>query len=166
MLYEANMSVPIDLNSQLPDMQMALLEIEETFQKAEKSGGQFAILLVSIENLLIYNEISLEAGDEALRLLLNLFKAQLRESDFLARWRTMDEFVIILPSTSKEEALKIGAKIRVSVEQESLMWKYASYMSGGFVLYPDHGHTVNELIDSAEVALRRGKEVGRFGRFI
>jgi diguanylate cyclase (GGDEF)-like protein len=151
------MFAQVDPVSQLPNMRMAYLKLEETLQHAEESGEQFAILLFYCDDLRQYNMISLEAGDEALRLLVSIYKTQLRESDFLARWRTMDEFIFILPSTSKSEAQKIGIRICVTVEQASLSWKFHTTISGGIALYPDHGRTVHDLIDSAEVAISKGK---------
>jgi len=149
------MFAQVDPVSQLPNMRMAILKLEETLRHAEKSEEQFAILLFYCDNLRQYNEISFEAGDEANRLMGSVLKAQLREFDFLARWRTEDEFIFILPSTSKSEAQKIGTRICVSVEQASLSWKFGIYMSGGIAVYPDHGRTLQDLIDSAEAALQK-----------
>lgn len=161
MVDEANILAQTDPVSQLPNLRMAMLKMEEALSQAEKTGEPMAIMLFDGDNLRQYNEISYEAGDEAIRLMGSTLKAQLRGSDFLARWRTGDEFAFVLPNTNKDEALRIGTRVCVSVEQASLSWKFNTTMSGGIALYPYHGKTLAQLIDEAEKSLKRAKGHGK-----
>jgi diguanylate cyclase (GGDEF)-like protein len=161
MVDKADMLAQTDPVSQLPNLRIAMLNMEEAIKHAEATGESMAIMLFDGDNLRQFNEISFEAGDEAIRLLGSTLKAQLRESDFLARWRTGDEFVFILPSTSKVEAQKVGTRVCVSVEQASLSWKFHTTISGGIALYPTHARTLQELIVAAESALHKAKKQGK-----
>ena len=161
MVDEANILAQTDPVSQLPNLRMAMLNMEAALRKAEETGAPMAIMLFDGDNLRQYNDISYEAGDEAIRLMGSTLKAQLRETDFLARWRTGDEFAFILPSTNKEEALRIGTRVCVSMEQASLSWKFNTTMSGGIALYPYHGKTLAQVVDAAEESLKKAKKLGK-----
>jgi diguanylate cyclase (GGDEF)-like protein len=161
MVDEANILAQTDPVSQLPNLRMAMLNMEKSLRRAEESGEPMAIMLFDGDNLRQYNEISYEAGDEAIRSMGSTLKAQLRGDDFLARWRTGDEFAFILPATNKEEALRIGTRVCVSVEQASLSWKFNTTMSGGIALYPFHGKTLAELVNAAEASLKKAKTGGK-----
>jgi diguanylate cyclase (GGDEF)-like protein len=122
-------------------------------------GASFAVLLVDGDNLRGYNKISYAAGDEMLRQLSTLLQRALRDEDKLARWRMGDEFLILLPRVGMTEASHVADRLVQTVRESE--WLLPVTISIGIALYPDHGNSTESLIDSAELALSRAKELGK-----
>jgi len=150
-----------DSISQLPNMRAALNALDAAVNRARQIHEPLAILLIDGDNLRRYNQISYNAGDEAIRLLGRTLKSQLREADFIARWRTGDEFLIILPNTHGSLALQVGKRLCRAVELASLSWLFPSTISIGIAIFPEQGGTVQNLLDAAEQGLETAKQNGK-----
>jgi diguanylate cyclase (GGDEF)-like protein len=150
-----------DVVSQLPNLRMAMIVLENSLKQANDHKQPLAILMLDNDNLRLYNQISYEAGDEAIRLLGHVLKDQLRQTDFQARWRMGDEFLIILPDTTEEAAFQVGCRVCAAVEEASQSRLFPSTISGGIAIYPKHGPTLNDLLHSAEVGLKAAKKNGK-----
>jgi diguanylate cyclase (GGDEF)-like protein len=150
-----------DTISNLPNMKAALLQLEQTLQKSSASRTAFALLMIDGDNIRAYNSINYAAGDEMIRDMSAIFKQNLRLDDFVARWRTGDEFVVILPDTSVEDAKVIGERFRLAVKEASKGWLFPTTISIGIASYPKHGDKINSLIDAAESANKHAKEHGK-----
>jgi len=85
----------------------------------------------------------------------------LRPNDFVARWRSGDEFIVILPDTPKENARIISERFRQAVKEQSKEWKIPVTISIGVSNYPIDGINMNSLIDKVESANKRAKEQGK-----
>ncbi len=75
-----------------------------------------------------------------------------------------DEFAVIVDGEdAAERAQAIGAGILASAEQPILIHGRPTVVgtSAGLALFPDHGHTAEELFASADIALYAAKEGGR-----
>ena len=72
-----------------------------------------------------------------------------------------DEFIVILPSTTVEQAAIVGERLRAAVELASQGWLFPTSVSIGIAYYPKHGHTANQLVESAEKALSLAKMSGK-----
>lgn len=157
-----------DSVSQLPNMRAARIKLESQIQIAKETNVDLAIFLFDGDNLRRYNEISFEDGDEAIRLLGKTLSDNIRESDYVARWRTGDEFLVILPKTSINEAIIIGNNLCLSVQNASKEWKFPSTISGGGVIYPMDGDVINDLLELVEKRMKNAKRRGKnrivFGR--
>jgi diguanylate cyclase (GGDEF)-like protein len=158
---EANRLAQTDAVSQLPNLRVAMTTLESTLKEADEHQKPFAILLFDGDNLRKYNQVSFEAGDEAIRQLGSTLKNQIRQSDYIARWRTGDEFLVILPATDEDEALQIGNRMCQAVTQASRSWLFPSSISGGLAIYPAHGLTLQDLLHNAEKGLKTAKEGGK-----
>lgn len=84
-----------------------------------------------------------------------------RETDFVARYGG-DEFVIVLPETTAEQAMAIAERIRSYIEKYSFGASrgYEIYLTASFgvAAFPDHGQTPQELIQQADRAMYKAKE--------
>jgi len=147
--------------SGLPNTRAAMQELELTLAKSKRTKQPFAILLIDGDDLARYNEISYSAGDEMIRNLGATQSGQLRAGDFLARWRMGDEFLVIMPLISIDEARLVGERIRSAVEHESLSWPLPVTISAGLAAYPDHGKTLSDLLYHAEAAKDKAKLMGK-----
>lgn len=150
-----------DAISGLPNIKAALDHLEKALQNSITNHKSFSLLLIDGDNIRAYNSINYAAGDEMIRDMCAVFKSNLRPNDFVARWRSGDEFVVILPDTSSTGAKIIGDRFRVAVKEASQTWRFPVTISIGSASYPTHGEDVNSLIDKAESANKRAKDQGK-----
>jgi diguanylate cyclase (GGDEF)-like protein len=150
-----------DSVSHLPNMRAAFTELESTLYQAQHWNTGFAILLIDGDNLREYNHISYQAGDEAIHNIGKTLRQYLRDVDFLARWRTGDEFLAILPDTPLQEAVQIGERLCNGIRFASHEWFFLTTISIGVAVYPDHGNTIDDLLNTAEAALEIAKQTGK-----
>ena len=86
-------------------------------------------------------------------------------SDYLARYGG-EEFTIILPSTTKGEALAVAEKIRGRVERypftgRETQPKGCVTVSIGISTFPENGKDNASLMENADEALYQAKNSGR-----
>ena len=102
------------------------------------------------------------SGDEVLRTVASIIKAQLRESDIPARYGG-EEFAVLLPYTHIDEAKIVGERLRKAVEEASIQLDKLNInvtISMGLAeLTPDLSG--EELFKLADKALYEAKESGR-----
>jgi diguanylate cyclase (GGDEF)-like protein len=150
-----------DSVSHLPNMRAAFTELESTLYQAQQKGTGFALLLIDGDNLREYNRISYQAGDEVIHNIGKNLRQYLRDVDFLARWRTGDEFLAILPDIPLQEAVQIGERLCNGIRFASHEWFFLTTISIGVAVYPDHGETIDDLLNTAEAALEIAKQTGK-----
>ncbi len=76
-----------------------------------------SIIMIDVNGLKIINDAyGHNKGDEVLKKSAEILQNSVREEDLVARWGG-DEFVILLPSTNREEAVKIGRRIEQSCQE-------------------------------------------------
>jgi diguanylate cyclase (GGDEF)-like protein len=150
-----------DLISGLPNLKAAMLNMEQALKSSTADHRTFSLLMIDGDNIRLYNNINYAAGDEMIRDMSAVIKDNIRPNDFVARWRTGDEFVVILPDTSVEGAKIIGERFRLAVKEASQNWRFPTTISIGVASYPTHGDNINSLIDKAESANKRAKEQGK-----
>ncbi len=90
--------------------------MKRAIQQSQRNNDAFSILFIDGDNLRLYNDISYSAGDDMLRQLAQLLSQHLRPGDFISRWRVGDEFLVLLPGTTKEDAFVVAERLRSEVE--------------------------------------------------
>ena len=161
MLDDAQNASYLDSISGLPNMQAALLKMDKVLNDAISSNQPFSILLIDGDNLRLYNNISYAMGDEMIQNLSAVLSEKLRPGDFVARWRTGDEFIAVLPNTTSEGARIVGERFCSAVRETSQAWRFPASISTGISTYPKHGNNINALVDVAEGAMKHAKDEGK-----
>jgi diguanylate cyclase (GGDEF)-like protein/PAS domain S-box-containing protein len=102
------------------------------------------------------------AGDELLRELAALLKAQVRSRDTLARVGG-DEFAILMEHASLEKAVILAEKIRAAVEGFQFHWRSECLSIGVSIgVVPiGAGQSVVDMLNIADMACYRAKKAGR-----
>jgi diguanylate cyclase (GGDEF)-like protein len=96
-------------------------------------------------------------GDLCLKNLAVIASNNIREVDFLGRYGG-DEFIIVLPSLSENEAKFVAERFKNKVNENSNP-KFT--VSIGIATYPRDGQTVKELISVADKGLYKSKSKGK-----
>src|SRR3954464_9458586 len=105
-----------------------------------------------------------QVGDQLLMAAGKVIHANLRTMDIAARYGG-DEFVLLIPGASIEQATEIAARISAEFKQTSsalLKRPTPVSMSVGVATVKNHGPTgADQLVTLADQALYRAKEQGR-----
>jgi diguanylate cyclase (GGDEF)-like protein len=151
----------LDPVTQLPNSIAAEREMKRAIQQSQRTNEDFSILFIDGDNLRLYNDISYSAGDDMLKRLSELLLSHLRPGDFIARWRVGDEFLVLLPATTRDGAFLVAERLRSEVEAQAKLWEIPITISIGIATYPAHGTTGTELLLSVEKAAKYSKDQGK-----
>ena len=124
--------------------------------------AEFSLLLVDGDSLKTFNDmLGYEAADDYIRRLGALLVDNVRQVDRVARWRTGDEFMLILADTSRAEAVHVAERIRSAVEALSTTLPLPATVSIGIATCPSDAADPTSLIKAAESACHRAKRAGK-----
>lgn len=142
------------------------LRLREAVASLWKSGGRLSLLLADIDRFKAFNDTyGHGTGDTALGALGRALKESVKGRDTPARYGG-DEFAVILPDTTLDDALKTAEQIRARLASHELkdLKTGESYgpltLSLGVAQYR-LGEPIGELIQRADQALGRAKRAGR-----
>ncbi len=135
----------------------------EAYGSARHRQQPLSLLLIDADHFKTYNDqFGHPAGDVALQQLATLLKDGCRrEGDQAARYGG-EEFMLILPNTSQEAAQQMAQRLCDQVAQTNFPHRNLT-LSIGVATWPDHGvdASVNRLVEQADNALYRAKQLGR-----
>ncbi|MEA2015859.1 MAG: diguanylate cyclase [Actinomycetota bacterium] len=126
------------------------LYFEEELNRLDtKRQYPISIIIGDINGLkLINNAYGHDKGDEVLKKIARIFKSSLRHEDILSRWGG-DEFVIILPKTEQEHALKIIDRIKEKCTMQSTAIMPLN-ISMGFAVKKSSRAKIHSIVKEAE----------------
>jgi diguanylate cyclase (GGDEF)-like protein len=136
--------------------------LKEVLERAIKNNGQFSLIMFDIDKFKNINDkFGHQKGDMVLREICGVVKKNIRKEDTCGRYGG-EEFIIILPGVTKDDAQNIADKLRIKVERAKILGdKYPVTMSLGVAAYHEHGNIEQELIEKIDQALYVAKETGR-----
>jgi len=138
-------------------------KLEEEFARAARYAAPLAVLLVDLDRLKTVNDVyGHEAGNAALRAMGEVFREELRETDFAARFGG-DEFVALLPHQTAAEALVVAERLRLRLASRVWPWPQPLTLSIGVASMesPVQIQEPSMLLAAADAALYRSKRNGR-----
>ena len=140
--------------------------LREELDRAQRSGTPLSVIMADLDLLReINNAYGHLAGDAVLHGIAGVFQRQLRHTDVPARFGG-EEFAIVLPETTPQEAFEIAERIRRAVAEERFDVETSSEpiratVSFGVAGCPADGTDANELVHQADLAVYRAKLQGR-----
>ncbi|MGH9867230.1 MAG: diguanylate cyclase [Candidatus Polarisedimenticolia bacterium] len=141
------------------------LRLGHLIHQAQTSHASLSVILFDIDHFKKFNDTYGHlAGDEILKKVAALLRAQLRADDIPARYGG-EEFVVVLPNTSKEDAVTTAEKIRRAIESSAFPLANGHSacvtISGGVAALTVDGSSSQEVLSAADQALYLAKEQGR-----
>lgn len=141
-------------------------ELDRVVAAALKRGTSGALFFLDLDGFKYINDsLGHQAGDELLKGVAQLLKANVRGRDTVCRLGG-DEFAVILPEATREEAVAVANRILEAARRHKIVYNGHQMKvtpSIGIVLFPEHGVHSEELISHADVAMYQVKESGRNG---
>jgi two-component system chemotaxis family response regulator WspR len=142
--------------------------IATEWKRAIREQVAISVLMVDVDEFKRYNDsYGHLAGDDVLRQVAKSIQATVnRPTDLAARFGG-EEFVAVLPSTTRAGAHSIAEKMRAAIEalavphQASSCSGHVTVSVGGASMVPRRGEDYSLLIDAADAALYEAKRAGR-----
>lgn len=132
--------------------------------RAERRGTTAAILMADLDHFKRINDaFGHQVGDKALQIFSACVRDSLRKNDIFGRYGG-EEFIVFLPDTNHENAMKVAERIRKAIHDHPLPTpggKHQVTVSIGVASTQSCGLNVEKLIAAADIAAYESKQKGR-----
>ncbi|MCF7971959.1 MAG: diguanylate cyclase [Methylococcaceae bacterium] len=123
-------------------------------------GTQFCLIMFDIDHFKKINDtLGHAVGDEVLISVCHLINEELRGIDSLGRWGG-EEFFILLPSTTLQDAFQIAERCRIKISQHDFHIHQQITISLG-VLQSQNNIAMKDMMNKADEAMYLSKRNGR-----
>jgi len=141
------------------------LKIDERLSEEQKKVNRYmnyrcSVMMIDIDFFKTVNDTyGHQCGDDVLKQLAQLMRQSFRETDVYGRWGG-EEFMVIFPSTTINDAYVVAEKFRIKVEENIHIMDKPITVSIGLGLFMI-GESVDEMLARIDIALYDAKEHGR-----
>jgi diguanylate cyclase (GGDEF)-like protein/putative nucleotidyltransferase with HDIG domain len=134
--------------------------LSSEWKRSTRANRPFSLVLMDLDRFKFVNDFygHLE-GDVVLQRVGHILEQNCRRSDVVARYGG-DEFVILMPETTVEQARQLASKLRGWVASDPLLRDKNITASFGIAGFPVHGSTPQELIQVADSSMYLSKHQG------
>lgn len=141
--------------------------MDELIEKADRDKTTLAVAFGDIDNFKkVVDEYGHLLGSQVLKEIAHTISLCLTEKDILVKYGG-DEYVIILPDKSKEEAIDLVSVILQSIRDTKYLTSQSNPVtltaSFGIAMYPDDAKTKKELLLIADNSMYRIKKTQKDG---
>ncbi len=149
--------------TELPNHRALLSTLKQELERARRYDRPCSLLFLDLDHFKALNDgYGHAAGDTVLCAFAGVLSTTIRNMDTAGRWGG-EEFVVILPEATVEEALDIAERIRKAVSFFSFEISGGLHLtcSVGVACYPEHATDQDALITAADQAMYGAKRLGR-----
>jgi diguanylate cyclase (GGDEF)-like protein len=161
-LQQGARSAQHDVLTDLPNRLLLLDRLTLAIAHARRSGGRLALLFLDLDNFSQVNDaLGHAGGDAALRLAAKRMSTAVRDMDTVSR-HGGDEFLVLLPDVSREQAVMIADKLNAALGVPATMGAHVLRLAAsiGVSFFPDDGDEAAVLVERADMAMFRAKREG------
>jgi diguanylate cyclase (GGDEF)-like protein len=137
--------------------------LDKEMRRCEREERPLSLLLLDLDHFKQYNDRwGHTQGDEELRRVAAQVLKSIRTTDMAFRYGG-EEFAVLLPSCTKEQAAEVAEKIRTAVGAHGTRAGVLgrTTVSIGVATFPRDGRAARGLVDTADGALYAAKAAGR-----
>jgi diguanylate cyclase (GGDEF)-like protein len=134
--------------------------ITSEIKRCSRYGGVFSLIILDIDTLKPVNDTYGHlVGDEYIRQVGSIIQKAIRSTDRAFR-HGGDEFCILLPQTTADDATRVAERVRQQIASVTSKTGTPITCSLGVASWPTSGPDVNDLINAADTALYQAKRHG------
>jgi diguanylate cyclase len=152
-----------DVLTQLPNREAYNLHLTQEFERWQRYDRPLSLVVCDIDHFKRVNDTyGHQAGDKVLRIIARSIASRLRKTDFIARFGG-EEFVVLMPETSAEQAYAVIDHIRESIAECPFHFKEKPVtitLSFGVTAFAGENKP-DAVFARADKALYQAKEQGR-----
>ncbi len=140
--------------------------LHDEILRAQRKGHPVSLIMSDIDHFKKFNDtFGHQQGDIVLIYTAKLFRLNVREIDIACRYGG-EEYAVILPETSLEDAVMVAERLRKKIETYDFPGPNQGQtlkvtVSLGVSTFPIHAKGETELVKAADAALYYSKEHGR-----
>jgi diguanylate cyclase (GGDEF)-like protein len=138
--------------------------LEKEIARGVRRNLDFSVVFFDVDNFKGINDTYGHlTGDRILKQTAEVVKGAQRKEDVAARFGG-DEFVMLLPDTTKVQALVLAERIRQYIEELAFVQEEKTFgitITGGIAAFPEDGTDSLSLLNSADCALYQAKSLGK-----
>lgn len=152
---QAQLEALTDVLTGLPNRRSFDQRLQEELRRAARYKHNFSLVMIDLDHFKRINDhYGHRIGDIALQEVARCLRNKVRDTDFLARFGG-DEFVLILPETSREDARSVCAKLHESMTECAVGWGgvQALSFSYGIAEFPQDAGEAATLVTAADKAM-------------
>lgn len=133
---------------------------------ARRKDLPLGFIMLDLDHFKSFNDVfGHEVGDRILREFAKTITSAMRETNLVARFGG-EEFLILLPDTDAKACMAVAERIRRAVARMTVPTGTDKSppqvtVSQGIAVYPEHGKTLEELLQASDKALYESKRAGR-----
>ena len=144
---------------------MLLATLYEEVERASRYGRPLTVAFIDLDHFKPVNDTyGHEAGDQVLEGVADLLRHGIRRSDLVGRYGG-EEFVILFPETTVDEATAVAEKLRLQVSKQRFPVANGETVSVTVSIGLAGGHgqplRVDDLLRDADAAMYAAKSLGR-----
>ncbi|PZV10586.1 MAG: GGDEF domain-containing protein [Pseudanabaena sp.] len=159
--YDLRAAANTDVLTHLLNRRAITQQLEIAMNQFERNDRPFTIILLDIDFFKRVNDVyGHDGGDEVLIHLAQILQNKMRKSDLASRWGG-EEFLILLPDTTLNQAYEIADRLRFYVETNPTQSNIQITISIGIAVIRQHANSLESLITAADNALYSAKKNGR-----
>jgi diguanylate cyclase (GGDEF)-like protein len=134
--------------------------VSSEWKRASRSGRPFSVVLIDLDKFKEVNDgLGHLEGDLVLARVGRLLEQKCRQSNVVARYGG-DEFVILMPETSIEQAQVLAERLRLWLATDPMLEEHQITGSFGVASFPVHGFTAEDIIRVADTGMYISKHAG------
>jgi diguanylate cyclase (GGDEF)-like protein/PAS domain S-box-containing protein len=153
-----------DMLTDLPNRGLLFDRLGRTLALARREGQSGALLFLDLDRFKEVNDtLGHDAGDSLLKMVAARCLDSVRESDTVARLAG-DEFTVLLPRIAGADgAARVAEKLIAAIGRPFDLGtcQVEVGVSIGIALFPQHGDTVESILNAADHAMYEAKRAGR-----
>ncbi len=152
-----------DALTDLPNRTLLLDRLQQAIRSAERGENSLSLLLLDLDRFKEVNDtLGHHIGDKLLQQISQRLRQVLREEDTVSRLGG-DEFCLLLPYATTEQAKIISHKVIAAVEKVLYIEGHRLLVGAsiGIASFPDHGGNPLVLLQRADVAMYVAKRGNR-----
>ena len=166
----------LDLLTGTSNRRRGVRQLREAMLLGSRYATPTSVLLLDLDRFSWINgRFGRSAGDRLLRGIVSRLRDVLRETDYAVRWGD-DEFLLVLSGTAEDAAVRVARRARIAIENGVLEFngeRIRTTASIGVASAPPGavleaelqgvkpGVLCEQLVESARLALRDAKDLGR-----